>query len=661
MDCLSCRSPVPEGKRFCGVCGAPVPFHCGACGAENPPGKSFCGDCGAALAEAGPAPAVTAKSRPVALSGEAARQPERRHLTVLFCDMVGSTELSARLDPEDLREVIDAYRRACAEVVARFEGFLARFMGDGVLAYFGWPRAHEDDAERAVRAGLALVEVIARLKPGSNVQLQARVGVATGPVVVGELIGRDSTGPDSAIGETPNLAARLQALAEPGTVVISQATRRLVSGLFKLDDFGPQRLKGFAEPLAVWGVAGEIRAEGRFEARHPAGFTPLVGREEEISLLLRRWQQAKDGKGQVVLLSGEPGIGKSRLVRELRARLAREPYIPLFYQCSPYHTTSPLHPLIEQLERAAGFESDDPTAAKLDKLAALLARGTKQLDRAVPLVAAALGIPMAAHDSFRDLTPQRQKQLTLETVIDQLDGLAADKPLLLVYEDVHWIDATTLELLGLVIERVQRLRVLLLITFRPDFAPPGSGFWHVSALRLTRLGRLDGAAMVDGLAGAKALPAEVSAQILERTDGVPLFVEELTKQVLESGLLTDAGDHYELAGPLPPFAIPATLHDSLVARLDRLTLVKEVAQIGAVIGREFSHALLAAVVDRPEAELLATLDQLVSSELVFRNGMPPEAVYTFKHALVRDAAYESLLKSRRHQLHARIAATLEER
>ena len=649
MGCPSCGSPIEEGKRFCGDCGAPLPLRCAVCGAENPPNKRFCGDCGAPLTDAGPP------------AGEVAQPAERRQLTVLFCDLVGSTELSGRLDPEDLREVIGAYRNACTDVVTRFDGYVARFMGDGVLAYFGWPRAHEDDAERAVRAGLALVETIAQLRPGSNVRLQARVGVATGPVVVGKQLDRDSVGPDSAIGETPNLAARLQGLADPGRVVISRATRRLVSGLFELADLGPQPVKGFAEPLPVWGVGGEIRTEGRFEARHPAGFTPLVGREEEMLLLLRRWHQAKTGAGQVVLLSGEPGIGKSRLVRELRARLASEPHIPLFYQCSPYHTASPLHPLIEQLERAARFERDDSAEVKLDKLAALLARGTEQLDLAVPLIAAALGLPREGRYALRDLTPQRQKQLTLEAVVGQLDGLAADQPLLLVYEDVHWIDPTTFELLGLVIERVQRLRALLLITFRPELALPWRGLGHVSLLPLARLGRHEGAEMVEGVAGAKTLPAEVSAQIIERTDGVPLFVEELTKQVLESGLLADAGDHYVLAGPLPPLAIPATLQDSLLARLDRLTPVKEIAQIGAAIGREFSHALLASVAERPEAELRVTLDQLVSSELVFRSGTPPDAVYSFKHALVRDAAYESLLKSRRHHLHARIAAVLEER
>jgi predicted ATPase/class 3 adenylate cyclase len=580
---------------------------------------------------------------------------------VLFCDLVGSTELSARLDPEEMREVIGVYQANVAEVVQRWDGHLAKYMGDGVLVYFGWPQAHEDDAERAVRAGLELVQTVAALRPAAHSPLKARVGIATGHVVVGDLGGQETPDKDAVVGETPNLAARLQSLAEPGSVAISQATRRLVSGVFELDELGPQRLKGFAEPLAVWRVSGQSKAEGRFEARHTAGLTPLVGRAEELSLLLRRWEQVKDGEGQVVLLSGEPGIGKSRLVREVRARLEGEPHLRLSYQCSPHHTTSPLHPVIEQLERAAGFEPDDLPENKLDKLKALLARGTDRLDEAVPLIAALLDIPIGDRYALPELTPQRQKQLTLEALTDQLEGLAKGQPVLLVYEDLHWIDPTSQELLGLAIAPIQRSPVLAIISFRPDFVLPWPAQPHVSAVPLTRLGRRDGATLVKRMVGAKALPDEVSSQIVGKTDGVPLFVEELTKTVLESGLLQDAGDRYELSGPLPPLAIPSTLHDSLLGRLDRLAHVKEVAQIGAAIGREFSHELLAAVADRPENELRGALDQLVSSELVFRRGTPPEATYSFKHALVQEAAYDTLLKSRRQLLHARIALILEER
>jgi predicted ATPase/class 3 adenylate cyclase len=601
-----------------------------------------------------------ARAEPIAAAARPI-EAERRQLTVLFCDLVGSTELAARLDPEDLRGIMGAYQRCAAAVVERFEGHIAKYLGDGVLAYFGWPRAHEDDAERAVRVGLVLVEEIERLEPHAAVRLQARIGIATGLVVVGDLIGAAEAQERAVVGETPSLAARLQALAAPGGVVISAATRRLIGGLFQLEDLGPQRLKGFAEPLAAWRISGESPAEGRFEARQSAGLTLLVDREEEIALLLRRWRQAIEGEGQVILLSGEPGIGKSRVVREVRARLKNEPHIRLLYQCSPHHVTSPLHPVIEQMERAAGFARGDPPEARLEKLEALLARGTDQLDQAVPLIGALLGITTGEHYALPDLTPQRQKQRTFEVLVDQLEGLAAAEPALVTYEDVQWIDPTTEELLSLAIERIEHLPVLLLITFRPEFTPPWAAQPHVSALALTRLDRRDGAAMVGRVVGDKALPAEVAAQIVSKTDGVPLFVEELTKTVLESGLLADAGDHWELAGPLTALALPSTLQDSLMARLDRLAPVKEVAQVAACLGREFPHQLLAAVVPLPQAELTPALDRLVEAELLFRRGDPPDASYTFKHALVRDAAYASLLKSRRRQYHGRIARVLEDR
>jgi class 3 adenylate cyclase/predicted ATPase len=602
---------------------------------------------------------AAASARAAGDSTPSKSEAERRQLTVLFCDLVGSTELSARLDPEDLGQVIGAYQDCCAAVVKRWGGHIARYLGDGVLAYFGYPVAHEDDAERAVHAGLELVAAVSRLKTDDGASLAARVGIATGLVVVGDLLG-EATDRDAVVGETPNLAARLQALADPGTVVIAASTRRLLGGLFALTDLGPLRLKGFAEPLATFRVEGKGAAVGRFEALHGRHLIPLVGREEELHLLLARWRRAAEGEGQVVLLSGEPGIGKSRIVQALREQLAGQPYTPLSHYCSPYHTASAMYPVIGLLERAAGFTRDDPPEARLDKLEALLAQGTERLAETVPLIADVLGI--AAGDSYPspNLSPQRKAQRTLEVLVEQVEGLASRQPVLALYEDAHWIDPTTLAALGLLIERVQRLRVLVLITFRPEFVAPWSGHAHVTQLSLARLTRRHGATIVTRLAAGKALPEEILNEIVARTDGIPLFVEELTKAVLESGLLQEAGDHYEVAAPLPPLAIPSTLQDSLMARLDRLGPVKEVAQIGAVIGRDFDHQLLAAVSPSPEKRLKEALDRLVASELVFRRGAAPDATYTFKHVLVQETAYNSLLNSRRKELHARIAQALEE-
>jgi class 3 adenylate cyclase/tetratricopeptide (TPR) repeat protein len=585
---------------------------------------------------------------------------ERRQLTVLLCDLVGSTALSGRLDPEDMRQVIRLYQEAVASEVTRFDGHIAKYMGDGVLTFFGWPEAHEDDAERAVHAGLAVSQAIARLHAPDGSSLAVRVGIATGLVVVGDLIGEGGSQEEAVVGESPNLAARLQALAAPGTVIIAAGTRRLVGELFELADLGAHDFKGFAEPVRAWQVVGPCPAESRFEALHGKRLIPLVGREHEVGVLLGRWARAKVGEGQVVLVSGEPGIGKSRVARAIRERLGHEAYTYLRYQCSRFHTHSALYPFIERLERAADFSRHDAAEIRLDKLEELLARATDTVANAAPLIAALLSIPTKDRYPPINFSPQRQKEKTIDVLVEQLTGLAARRTVLLVFEDVHWIDPTSLEALDRTIERIQDLPVLALITYRPEFRPPWLGLAHVTALVLNRLGRLQSAAMAALVARTKGLPSELLDQITARTDGVPLFVEELTRTVLESGLLEDRGDHYALSGPLPPRAIPATLQDSLMARLDRLAPAKEVAQTAAVIGREFPYDLLAAAADRPQAELDAALDQLVTSELLFQRGVPPEATYMFKHALVQDAAYASLLRGRRQQLHTRIAQALEQ-
>jgi predicted ATPase/class 3 adenylate cyclase len=579
---------------------------------------------------------------------------ERRQLTVMFCDLIGSTALSTRLDPEDLREVIGRYHACVAETVSGFDGFVAKYMGDGVLAYFGYPHAHEDDADQAIRAGLALVNAVGELAaPG---QLQLRIGIATGLVVVGDLIGAGSAQEQAIVGETPNLAARLQALAEPNAIVIAESTRRLIGGLFELADLGPQSLKGFAEPQRAWRVVAENRALGRFEALR-SGTTPLVGREEEIELLRRRWTRAKRGEGQVVLLTGEAGIGKSRLTAALMQGVAGEPHTRLRYFCSPQHSDSALYPIIGQIERAAGLAYDDTPRAKLDKLDALLAPSSTSPEDA-GLFAEMLSLANDGRYPVLALPPEQRRARTLGALHTQVEALARQSPVVMIFEDAHWSDPTSLEAFGRTIDRIAKLRVLVVMTFRPEYAPPWIGQPQVTVLTLNRLGAGEAGTLIDRIAGNHALPAGVRRDIIERTDGIPLFVEEMTKAVLEAGSERAARDA-AASVPFTARAVPASLHASLMARLDRLGAAKRVAQIGAAIGRDFSHALLAAVVGEPEAELGAALDRLVAAGLLFRQGVPPHATYLFKHALVQDAAYGTLLREGRRALHARIAEIIE--
>ena len=580
---------------------------------------------------------------------------ERRQVTVMFCDLVGSTALSARLDPEDLREVISAYQKCVAETVRRFGGFVAKYMGDGVLVYFGYPQAHEDDAERAVRAGLELVAAVGALK--THASLQTRVGIATGLVVVGDLIGSGEAQERGIVGETPNIAARLQGVAEPNSVVISESTRKLVGNLFELEDLGRKGLKGIAGPVRAWAVLRPALVESRFDALHASGLTQLVGREEELELLLRRWLKAKGGQGQVVLLSGEAGIGKSRLTAALLERLAEEPHTRLRYFCSPQHTDSPLYPIISQMERAAGFAHDDTAEAKLDKLDALLAHiFTPRQDAA--LIAEMLSLPNDGRYPTLELAALQRRQKTLEALTAQLEALSRSNPVLMMFEDVHWSDPTSLEALGRAVGRIRTLSVLLIVAYRPEFAPPWIGQPHVTALTINRLGDWEIAAMIDLVTGNKPLPASIRLDIIERTDGIPLFVEEMTKSVLEAGSEEEA-QRTAANVPSTTLVVPASLHASLMARLDRLGPAKEVAQIGAAIGREFSHALMAAVTHKAEGELQSALDRLMAAGLLFRQGAPPHATYLFKHALVRDAAYGTLLREPRRALHASIAETLK--
>ena len=580
---------------------------------------------------------------------------ERRQVTVMFADLVGSTALSTGMDPEDLREVISAYQKCVAETVGHFGGFVARYLGDGVLVYFGYPHAHEDDAERAVRAGLELITAVAGLK--TCAAQQVRVGIATGLVVVGHLIPSGESEERGIIGETPNLAARLQSIAEPNMVVIAESTRRLLGSFFQLDDLGTRSLKGIGGPVRAWAALRASSVEGRFEAMHASGLTVLVGREEESELLLRCWSKAKTGEGQVVLLTGEAGIGKSRLAVALVERLAGEPHTRLRYFCSPQHTNSALYPIIGQIEHAAGLAHDDTPQAKRDKLNAVLEQTSTSIEDAA-LFAQMLSLPNDGRYPLLDLTPQQRRQRTLEALTAQAAKLATQRPVLMIFEDAHWIDPTSLELLSRTVDQIKTVPALLIVTFRPEFQAPWVENSHVTSVTLNRLGKNEVAALIAGLVGNKELPADVMAEILERTDGIPLFVEEMTKAVLEAEGEVEAR-RTVAAIPSPALRVPASLHASLMARLDRLGPAKELAQIGATIGREVSHPLLAAVVRKPEAELQTALDRLIGAGLLLRQGSAPYETYFFKHALVRDAAYSTLLREQRRALHGRIAETLE--
>jgi class 3 adenylate cyclase/tetratricopeptide (TPR) repeat protein len=609
--------------------------------------------------EAKPAgsPAVPGPTDPPGPVGASA---ERRQLTVLFCDLVGSTELAARLDPEDLREIIAAYHRRVSEILNAGGGFVAKYMGDGVLAYFGYPEAHENDAERSVRAALGIIAAVPRLRLVVPQLLEVRIGIATGLVVVGDLLGEGAAREQAVVGETPNLAARLQALAEPNAVIIGEATRRQIGALFDVQDLGPQRLKGFAAEQRAWRVTGESGVESRFAAFRTQD-TPLVGRTEELDLLLRRWGQAKAGEGRVVLLSAEPGIGKSRLIEALIERIGDEAPRRLRFFCSPHHQDSALHPVIAQLEHAAGFSRDDPPEARRRKLAALLGESAEAAND-LPLFAELLSLadPMSA--AAADLPPQRKKELIFAAMLRRLEGLARGQPLLMVFEDLHWIDPTTRQLLDRAIALAERLPILLIATFRPEFRPPWDGQPHVTIVGLSRLGRRDGEALVrELLVHAGVLAPDIVDEIVERTDGVPLFLEEVTKVVLEAAA-ADGGRDAVAGIPSARHRVPPTLQASLMARLDRLgAAAREVAQVGAAIGREFSHELVLATAPRGAAETQEALLRLVAAGLIFQRGLPPAAEYEFKHALVQDTAYGSLLRGPRQALHARIAAALQER
>jgi class 3 adenylate cyclase/predicted ATPase len=669
MRCASCGSTNPDGAKFCIECGAPLKKRCPACGVENLPQAKFCADCGTSLATTQGAQTTTPEVTEAATPVDVQRQEgERRQLTVMFCDLVGSTALSGELDPEEWRSVVRDYQAACAAVIRRFEGDIAQFLGDGLLVYFGYPQAHEDDVQRAVRAGLEIITALQNPLATGAREIQVRIGIHTGLVVVGE-IGDSGKREQLALGETPNVAARLQGLAEPNTVVISAASHRLVVGSFDFRDLGSHSLKGLSVPLQVYQVTGKSGVRSRLEAANVSGLTPLVGREEEVAFLGRRWEQVMAGQGQVVLLSGEPGIGKSRLVRALTERLTGEAHVRIEWRCSPFDQNSAFHPVIEHLRQLLDFGRDDAPEERLGKLEGMLGQYGFTLPDVLPLFAVLLSLPLLERYPPLTLTPERQKQKTLEALVVWLRKEAQRQPALLIVEDLHWVDPSTLELLGLLIEQLATVPVALMLTFRPDFHPPWPMLSHLTHLTLSRLARPQVEAMVERISGENALSPEVLQQVIAKTDGVPLFVEELTKAILESGLHTGAHAGSARRSPeagvgrasSPSLAIPTTLHDSLMARLDRLGTAKEVAQLGSTLGREFAYELIQAVSPVNEASLQQALARLVVAELLYQRGQPPQARYVFKHALIQDAAYQSLVKRKRQQYHQQIARAFEER
>jgi len=627
-------------------------MECLACQFDNPGGLRFCGNCGKALAQ-------VEQAHPDKSLRSTRGKAERRQLTVLFIDLVGSTALSQQLDPEDLREVIRAYQDACAPIVEKFGGLISRFLGGGLMAYYGYPRAHEDDPERAVRAALELSQAVARLevrpRGARAIHLSARVGIETGIVVAGDLIGEGLSQEEAVVGETPNLAAKLQALATPNTVLIGPATRRLLGERFQYVAMGQRRVAHSSRAIEVWRVVAPVEKATRFDAGHPANITPMVDRAPEFSLLREQWHHAKSGDGRTVLISGEPGIGKSRLTQALRHHVTTEPHHRLQFQCSPFHVNTALHPVIGHLQRAAGLEAEDSNSDKLDKLESLLAFSSEDVGLATSLFAGLLSIPTGNRYRPLEMSALRQKMAVFDAFLGRMYGLSRQQPLLTIVEDMHWIDPTSLEMLQLLVKGAPSNRLLLVLTYRLEFSAPWQGRPNVSTIKLDRLTAAHSTEMVRKVAGSRTLPMPVVQQIVMKTDGVPLFVEELSKVLLESSTPADG----DAALTALPQAIPETLQASLMARLDQLGNAKILAQIGAAIGRQFAHELIGRITELGDDALDDGLDELLETGLVFASGEGAARTYRFKHALIRDTAYDSMLKSARKDLHLTIGRTLE--
>jgi len=668
MRCTNCGFENPDGMSFCGKCASPLVSTCPNCSFENPQGFDFCGKCSTPLTEQISDPSsrrkVTYRDKGVDATTEIdSPQAERRQLTVMFCDMVGSTSLSEKLDPEELRELIQNYQEVCAGVIIRYDGYIAKYLGDGILVYFGYPMAHEDDAQRALLTGLEILEDMVRLnirlEKEKGRSLSIRIGVHTGLVVAGEMGGGDVRESMAIVGETPNIAARLEGVAEPDTLVISPSTFQLIEGYFDCKSIGLHTLKGISQPLEVYRVLKQIDTTSRLEAAMSKGMTSLIGREKEVELLFDSWEQVKKGNGHLILLSGEAGIGKSRLVNVFKDHVAPDEHTWIGIRCSPYYQNSFLHPINDYFQRRLDFRNEDLPEDKIHKLENLLVGYNFLLNQSMPLLASLLSIPLPQNYKPHDINPQKQKEKILEFFLEWIIKEKEKKQVIFVIEDLHWIDPSTLELVSLLVDQGPKFGILAFYTFRPDFTPPWKNLSNLTQITLDKLPEKQVELMANNVAKGKTLPSEVIQQVVKKTDGVPLFVEELTKMILESGLLTEKHTHYELNGPLPPLAIPTTLQDSLMSRLDRLASVREVAQLSSTLGREFSYELLSAVSLLDDDTLKLALFKLVDYEILYEEGTPPVSNYIFKHALIRDAAYGSLLKIKRREYHQRVAVAYE--
>lgn len=657
MECINCASENREGRKFCGGCGIALPMFCVSCGFTNEPDDAFCGGCGSKVADP-PRPAFV----PARLPRSDIFEGDRRQLTVMFCDLVGSTLMSEQLDPEEMARFLTAYRLACADVVERYGGFVANYMGDGLLVYFGYPHAHEDDAQRAIRAGLSVIEAIKNLNKDFGTvtqELNVRLGVNTGLVVAADIDAGERRDKIAVVGDTTNIAARLQSLAEPGTIVIGRRTHRLIEGLFTCKALGPKKLKGMSGPIEVFRVCEATDARSSFEAKLRLGLTPMAGRHKEMGILTDRWDHAREGIGQVVLLSGEPGVGKSRVLQNFQSIVTDDGCGSISFICSNYGQDTPFHPVVDFIERALQVGSNATSEDTLQKLDAFLADLGLAEPEYASLIAAMLNVPAVGRYEVPTPTPEDRKSKTLNALVAVVNAFARKGPLLVLVEDLQWADPSTLEFLDLLVESVSTTSILVVLAFRADFEPRWEKQPHFTEIKLPPLNRAESINIIHGVTGGRSLPEDVLAHILDKTDGVPLFIEELTKLVLEMDLLAVQDGEYALSGPLGSTAIPASLQDSLRARLDHLGPAKEVAELASVLGRSFGHAVLRAVTQKDEEVLDHALKRLVDSELLYRRGVAPDTVYEFKHALVKDAAYQGLLRSKRRQLHLETADILE--